>query len=95
MELMPYEHKSKKGRHCTFYLKGCLVSEGFNLTQILSRHMSPKVRGLTQHGGLPGRLEESDPAGCDFVRDGRSMPLALTDYLGLIYYLMYMHKTPS
>ncbi len=30
--------------------------------------MMPKARGLTQHGGLPGWLEESDPAG---VRDGR------------------------
>jgi hypothetical protein len=28
----------------------------------------PKARGLTQHGGLSGWLEESDPAG---VRDGR------------------------
>jgi hypothetical protein len=23
----------------------------------------PKARGLVQHGGPPGRLEESDPAG--------------------------------
>ncbi len=35
--------------------------------------------------------EESDPTGCDFVRDGRSMPPALTEHttcpgLGLIYY---------
>jgi hypothetical protein len=43
--------------------------------------------------GLPGWLEESDPAGCDFVRDGRSMPPALMPMdhttfpgLGLIYY---------
>jgi hypothetical protein len=34
--------------------------------------MRPKARGLAQHGGLPGWLKESDPAGCDFVRDGRS-----------------------
>ncbi len=27
-------------------------------------------RGLTQHGGPPGWLEDSDPAGCDFGRDG-------------------------
>ena len=44
---------------------------------------------MAQHGGPPGWLEESDPAGCDFVRDGRSMPPALTDHttcpgLGLI-----------
>ncbi len=42
--------------------------------------MRPKARGLVQYGGLPGWLEESDPAGCDFLRDGRSMPLALTDH---------------
>ncbi len=47
-------------------------------------------RGLTQHGGPPGRLEESDPTECDFVRDGP----ALMDHttcpgLGLIYYLLY------
>jgi hypothetical protein len=36
----------------------------------------PKARGLAQHGGPPGWLEESDPAGCD----GRPMPPALTDY---------------
>jgi hypothetical protein len=33
--------------------------------------MRPKARRLE---GWPGWLEESDPAGCDFVRDGRSMP---------------------
>jgi hypothetical protein len=53
--------------------------------------MMPKATGLVQHGGPPGWLEESEPTGCDFVRDGRSMPPALTDYticpgLGLIYY---------
>jgi hypothetical protein len=35
--------------------------------------MRPKARELAQHGGTPSRLEESDPAGCDFDRDGRSM----------------------
>jgi hypothetical protein len=43
--------------------------------------MRPKARGLAQHGGPPGWLEECDPAGCDLVRDGRSMPPALTDHL--------------
>ncbi len=52
--------------------------------------MRPNARGLVQHGGPSGKLEESDPAGCDFVRDRRSMPSALTDNttcpgLGLIY----------
>jgi hypothetical protein len=41
--------------------------------------MRPKARGMSQYGGPPGWLEESEPAGCDFVRDGRSMPLTLTD----------------
>jgi hypothetical protein len=43
--------------------------------------MRPKARWLAQHGGPSGWLEERDPAGCDFVRDGRSMP--------------NVHKTPS
>ncbi len=37
--------------------------------------MRPKARWLVQHDGPPGWLEESYPPGCDFVRDGRSMPL--------------------
>ncbi len=33
--------------------------------------MTPKARGLAQHGGLPGWLEESDPVGVIFyVMDG-------------------------
>jgi hypothetical protein len=56
--------------------------------------MRPKARGLAQHGRPPGWLEESDPEGCDFVRDGRSMPPALTDHttcpgLWLLYWWMY------
>ena len=58
--------------------------------------MRSKARGLAEHGGPPGWLEESEPAGCDFVRDGRSMPpaLGLTDQItcpgqGLIYYEKY------
>jgi hypothetical protein len=51
--------------------------------------MRPKARGLAQHGGLPGWLEENVS-----VRDERSMPPALIDHtpcpgLGLIYYEMY------
>jgi hypothetical protein len=51
-----------------------------------------KARGLTQHGGPPGWLGEIDPAECDFVCDGRSMPPALADHtsclsLGLIHRL--------
>jgi hypothetical protein len=51
-----------------------------DLHRIHSHTMRPKARGLAQHGGPPGWLEGSDPAGCDFVRDGRSMPPALTDH---------------
>jgi hypothetical protein len=55
------------------------------------KSMIPKARGLAQHGGPPGWLEESDPAGCDFVLDGRFIPSALTGQttypgLELIYY---------
>jgi hypothetical protein len=51
----------------------------------------PMARGLAQRGGPPGWLEDSDPAGCGFVRDGRSMPPAPANQntcpgLGLIYY---------
>ncbi len=41
--------------------------------------MWPEAIVLAQHGGPPGWLEESDPAGCDFVRDGRSIPPPMTD----------------
>jgi hypothetical protein len=34
--------------------------------------MRPKARGMTQHGGLPGWLEKSDPAGViSLVMDGQ------------------------
>jgi hypothetical protein len=51
-------------------------------TPLCSYAMRPKARGLAQHGGPPGWLEESDPTpeGYDFVRDGRPMPSALTDH---------------
>jgi hypothetical protein len=39
-----------------------------------SEPIRPKARGLAQHGGPPGWLEESNLAGCD-----RSMPPVLTD----------------
>jgi hypothetical protein len=40
--------------------------------------MRPKTRERTQHGGPPGWLEESDPAGWNLCCDGRSMPPSLT-----------------
>jgi hypothetical protein len=35
-------------------------------------------RGLDQHGGPPGWLEDSDPAVCDFVHDGWAIPPAFS-----------------
>ncbi len=63
---------------------GCIIVGSY-------RPMRSKARRLVQHGGLPGWLKESGSAGCDFVRDERSMPPALTDHdtcpgLGLISY---------
>ncbi len=49
-----------------------------------SHQVRPKARGLVQHGGPPGLLEESYPAGCDFDRDGRSIPPALTTPLAAV-----------
>ena len=42
--------------------------------------MRPKASGLAQHGGPPGWLEESDPAGFDFVRDVQFISPALTNH---------------
>ncbi len=59
----------------------------------------PKARGLAQRGRPPGGLEESDLAGFDFVRDGRSMPPSLTGphHLPLsgADLLLNVQKTPS
>jgi hypothetical protein len=68
-----------------------IIAKGLPIWGELGRPTKLKARGLAQYGGPPGRLMESDPAGRDFVRDGRSMPPALTDHstypgLGLIYY---------
>ncbi len=43
---------------------------------VLALPIKSKARWLAQHDGSPGWLEESDQAGCNFVRDGRSMPPA-------------------
>ena len=37
--------------------------------------MRPKARGLAQHGGPPGWLEESDSAGVILYVIGRAVPL--------------------
>jgi hypothetical protein len=56
--------------------------------------MRPKARGLAQHGGPPGLLEESDQAGCIFVRDAacpdgqHRLPRSGADLL------LDVHKTP-
>jgi len=52
--------------------KHCLVSPSSRDTAMYKNSLinvawmgplRPKARGLVQHGGLPGWLEESDPAG--------------------------------
>jgi hypothetical protein len=53
--------------------------------------MRSKARGLAEHGGPPGWLEESDPAGVvlyvmDCFSDGQSMPPNTCPGLGLICY---------
>jgi hypothetical protein len=46
--------------------------------------MRPKARGLVQHGGSPGWLEESDPAGViKYVMEGRTACLFRTTRLAL------------
>jgi hypothetical protein len=69
---------------CTLQLRGKIHSTYFYSTPICTLWWYPIrakgfSRGLAQQGGPPGWLEESDPAGCDFVRDRRSMAHALTD----------------
>jgi hypothetical protein len=48
----------------------------------------PMARGLAQYGGPPGRLEGSDPAGCDFVAAHAACPDGPHQLprSGLIYY---------
>jgi hypothetical protein len=82
---------SYRGCHLPFLLVFTL-SVFFNKYKkivLRTKPMRPLARGLAQHGGPPGWLEESNPAGCDFLRDGRSIPPALTDHscpgMGLIY----------
>jgi hypothetical protein len=57
------------------------------------KQMRPKARGLAQHGGPPGLLEESvTQQGVIFLVDGQSMPPALTDHTPCV---QNVHKTPS
>jgi hypothetical protein len=48
--------------------------------------MRPKARVLVQYGSLPDRLEESDPAGCDFAGICPDWPHHLSLCVGLICY---------
>jgi hypothetical protein len=57
--------------------------------------MRLKARGMSQHCGSLGWLEESDPAGFDLVRYGWSMPPALTDHTTCPDLLLNVHKTSS
>ncbi len=56
-----------------------------------SNQRGQRLEGWYHTAARQAELEESYPAeGCDFVRDGRSMPSALTDHstcpgVGLIY----------
>ena len=60
------------------YIEQCRGwGEGHTIQDMVS---SMKARDLAQHGGSLSWLEESNPAGCDFLRDGRSIPPALTDH---------------
>jgi hypothetical protein len=44
----------------------CNLSFPLNIFPLVAHPpMRPKARGLAQHGGPPGWLKESDPAGCD------------------------------
>ncbi len=47
---------------------------------VCTKPMRLNIRALAQNDGPPGWPEQSDTAGCDFVRDGRSMTPALTDH---------------
>ncbi len=71
--------------------------------------MRPKARGLAQHGGPPGWLEESDPAVVIlYVMDGpyrlpfRTVPVALigaaqlrADGIFTCYYIVTVHNHSS
>ncbi len=76
---------------------GCMAAPSSSMVCQLWA-MRLKARWLAQHGGPPGWLEESDPAGCDFARDGRYMLPALTDHTTCpgsgADLLPNVHKTP-
>ncbi len=44
-------------------LPAALMVVYVNYCNAIVRTMRPKAREMTQHGGAPGWLEESDPAG--------------------------------
>jgi hypothetical protein len=82
----------REAHHAPVGTMSCSIAEPVQKGEhnnLSSEPMSPMVRGLAQRGGPPGWLEDSDPAGCGFVRDGRSMPPAPANKntcgLGLIY----------
>ncbi len=67
-----------------FFMRGINVTARLtNIYCIFLIHdmakMRPKTRGLAQHGGPPGWLEESDPAGVIlYVMDCMAVPLAFS-----------------
>jgi len=78
--------KESRPLHCTTQGKSPLTIVSIWYLKPKLYTMSPKARGLAQHGGLPGWLEESEPAGIIlYLMDGlytaylfRIVPVALT-----------------
>ncbi len=95
---MLYEIHNRKAKYLSIKINKTLpLFNGSDRSLMRFCTMRPKVRGLAQHGGPTGWLNESDPSGCDFVRDGPSMPPVLKDHpgLGCLYTKLNVHKTPS
>ncbi len=85
IELEKYLKRRKTEKHCNniFYFKIHYCTYHFTYiylhisyyticTLMQGNKLRPKARGLAQHGGPPGWLEESDPA-CYIVRYGRAI----------------------
>ncbi len=81
-----------------------LLPAGF-ISNIQLSTQTPKARGLTRHGGPPGWLEKSDPAGVILdVMDclSRTVPVALAgaaqvraDGISSCCYIINVHNRPS
>jgi hypothetical protein len=82
------KERMERLRHATSVLstwvKDCKCNTVGGNQQVQELKMRPKA----QHGGPPGWLEESDPAGCDFyvMEVHAACPDGPHHGLGLIYY---------